>query len=216
MWCIADITPDYKKRMYDILELYAEPYDPQRPVICFDEKSKQLLGHTKEPLRGKIVREDYHYRRNGTRNIFLAADPKGGRRNTQVTVYRKKPDFARFIKRLVDEWYPHANTIRLVMDNLNTHNESSFFEIFPRKEAERILGKLEFHYTPKHASWLNMAEIEIGVMDRQCLKGRIPDEPTLKRQVAVWQGQRNYGRAKIRWTFTKEKADKKLGEYYIA
>jgi transposase len=215
MWCIGEMTPEYVERMHGLLELYAEPYDPEKPVVCFDEKSKQLLGHEKEPLRGKIVREDYHYKRNGAMNIFLAVEPKGGRRYTEVARHRKKPDFAKFIRRLVDEFYPEAKTIRLVMDNLNTHNKSSFYETFTEKEAERILKKLEFHYTPKHASWLNMAEIEIGVMDRQCLNRRIPDKPALKRQVAVWQGQRNYRRAKIKWSFTKEKADEKMGKYYI-
>jgi hypothetical protein len=215
MWCIGKMTPEYVERMHDLLDLYAEPYDPRRPVIDLDEKSKQLLGHTKEPLRRKIVREDYHYKRNGTRNIFLAVEPKGGRRYTEVTKRRTKQDFARFVRRLVDEFYPETETIRLVMDNLNTHNESSFYKTFSKKEAERVLKKLEFHYTPKHASWLNMAEIEIGVMDRQCLNRRIPDEATLKRQVAVWQGLRNYKKAKIKWTFTKEKADEKMSKYYI-
>lgn len=216
MWCIADITPEYKERMYDLLNLYAKAYDPKNPVICFDEKSKQLLSHVKNPLRGKITREDYHYKRNGTRNIFMAVEPKGGKRYTEVTKHRKKPDYARFIRRLTDEFYPHVEKIRLVQDNLNTHNESSFYETFGKKEAKRILSKIEFHYTPKHASWLNMAEIEIGIMDRQCLKGRVPDEDTLKRRLAVWQEKRNYDKKKIKWTFTKEKADKKLGKYYLA
>jgi len=215
MWCIGEMTPEYVERMHNLLDLYAEPYNPKKPMVCLDEKSKQLLGHTKEPLRGKIVREDYHYRRNGTRNIFLAVEPKGGKRYTEVTKRRTKQDFARFVRRLVDEFYPEAETIRLVMDNLNTHNKSSFYETFSKKEAERVLKKLEFHYTPKHASWLNMAEIEIGVMDRQCLNRRIPDEAALKRQVAVWQGLRNYKKAKIKWTFTKEKADEKMSKYYI-
>jgi len=216
MWCIADITPEYRERMYDLLDLYAEAYDPKRPVVCFDEKSKQLLGHVKKPLRGKILKEDYHYKRNGTRNIFMAVEPKGGKRYTEVTKRRTKPDYAEFMRRLTDEWYPHAEKIRLVMDNLNTHNESSFFEKFPRKEAKRILSKFEFHYTPKHASWLNMAEIEIGIMDRQCLNRRIPEEAILKRELAVWQGQRNYRNARIEWKFSREKADEKLKKYYIA
>ncbi len=201
--------------MHDLLDLYAEPYDPKRPVLCFDEKNKQLLGQPKKPLRGKVTREDYNYKRNGTRNIFMAVEPKGGRRCTEVTKQRKKSDFACFIKRLGDERYPDADIIRLVMDNLNTHDTSSFYETFPRKEAKRILNRLEFHYTPKHASWLNMAEIEIGVMDRQCLKGRIPNETVLKRQIALWQRRRNYDRVGIRWTFTKEKADQKMSRHYI-
>lgn len=214
MWCIGEIDEEYRERMYNLLDLYAEPYDPQRPVICFDEKSKQLIGHIKEPLHGKTVKEDYNYKRNGTRNIFMAVEPKGGKRYTEVTTRRKKPDFAKFIRRLADEEYPHAKKIRLVMDNLNTHNESSFYETFGKEEAERILKKLKFHYTPKHASWLNMAEIEIGIMDRQSIRGRIHDEKTLKRRIAVWQGLRNFKKKKIKWTFTKEKAEKKLGRHY--
>lgn len=215
MWCIGEMTPEYVQRMHGLLDLYAEPYDRKRPVVCFDEKSKQLLGQVKEPLRGRVTREDYNYQRNGTRNIFMAVEPKGGRRFTEVTEFRKKPDFARFIRRLADEEYPEADTIRLVMDNLNTHSESSFYETFGAKEAKRILRRLKFHYTPKHASWLNMAEIEIGVMDRQCLKGRIPDEARLKRQIAAWQGRRNCDKVRIKWTFTKEKADQKLNRHYL-
>lgn len=191
MWCIGEMTPEYRKRMYDLLDLYARPYDPKEPVVCFDEKSKQLLGHVQEPLRGKVTREDYNYERRGTRNIFLAVEPKGGKRFTGVTKQRTKEDFADFIRRLLDEQYPESRRIHLVLDNLNTHRESSFYETFGKKEARWILRRLKFHYTPKHASWLNMAEIEIGVMDRQCLKGRIPDEAALKRRIAVWQGRRN-------------------------
>lgn len=216
MWCIGRITTEYRVRMYDLLSLYKESYNPKRPTICFDEKSKQLLGQIKKPLHGKVIREDYHYVRNGTRNIFMAVEPKGGKRYTEITYTRKKSDFAHFIKRLVYDRYPEAEIIRLVVDNLNTHNESSFYKTFPKKEAKRILDKLEFHYTPKHASWLNMAEIEIGVMERQCLKGRIPDEVTLKTQVLAWQERRNKQRAKIKWTFTKQKADQKMKKYYIA
>jgi hypothetical protein len=215
MWCIGTMDEEYVTRMYDLLGLYARPYDPKRPVVCFDEKSKQLIGQVKKPLKGKTVREDYNYKRNGTRNIFMAVEPKGGKRMTEVTGQRRKKDFALFIGRLIDEWYPEAEVIRLVMDNLNTHHESSFYETFPEEEAKRILSRLEFHYTPKHASWLNMAEIEIGVMDRQAISGRIGDEASLKRRVALWQGRRNFDRIGIQWTFTKEKADMKLSKYYI-
>lgn len=215
MWCIGKIDGEYRERMYHLIKLYEKNYDPENPVICFDEKSKQLLGHTEKPLMGKITREDYHYKRNGTRNIFMAVEPKGGRRLTEVTQYRKKPDFAKFIRRLTDEEYPYVKKLHLVMDNLNTHNESSFYETFKKEEAERILKRIEFHYTPKHASWLNMAEIEIGVMDRQSINGRIRDGGMLKRRIAVWTGQRNFMKAKISWSFTKEKADRKLGKYYI-
>lgn len=216
MWCIGKMTAEYRERMYDLLFLYLEPYNPKRPVVCFDEKSKQLLGQAKEPLYGKVTREDYHYVRNGTRNILMAVEPKGGKRYTEVTRTRKKTDFAHFIRRLVYDQYPEAEIIRLVVDNLNTHNESSFYETFSKEEAKRIADKIEFHYTPKHASWLNMAEIEIGVMEKQCLKGRISDEATLKNKVLAWQERRNRLKAKIKWTFTKQKADRKLKKYYIA
>lgn len=215
MWCVGEMDEEYVRRMHDLLDLYEKEYNPLEPVICFDEKSKQLIGQVKEVIRGKVTKEDYNYKRNGTRNIFMAVEPKGGKRLAEVTLQRTKKDLALFIKRLLDEEYPEADMIHLVMDNLNTHNESSFYETFPKEEAQRLLGKLTFHYTPKHASWLNMAEIEIGVMDRQAIKGRIGDEATLKRQVAIWQGQRNYKRVGIKWTFSREKADEKLGKHYI-
>lgn len=215
MWCIGKIDAEYRERMYHLIKLYEKKYDPLNPVICFDEKSKQLIGHVKKPLRGKITREDCHYKRNGTRNIFMAVEPKAGKRTTEVTKHRKKSDFAKFIRKLTDEEYLHTEKLHLVMDNLNTHNKSSFYETFEKAEAERILNRVEFHLSPKHASWLNMAEIEIGIMDKQSINGRIPDERTLKRRVAIWTGQRNFERAKIRWTFTKEKADKKLSNHYI-
>lgn len=207
---------EYTARMYDLLRLYAEPYDPKRPVICFDEKSKQLLGHVKKPLRGKVTREDYNYERNGTRNIFMAVEPKGGKRCTEVTEQRKKENFARFIRRLADEQYPGADTLRLVMDNLNTHNESSFYETFDEDEAKRVLKKLEFHYTPKHASWLNMAEIEIGILERQCLGRRLMDRATARREVAAWEHRRNAERRGIDWTFTRQDADRKLSRHYVS
>lgn len=215
MWCIGTMDEEYIKRMYDLLDLYARPHDPLCPTVCFDEKSKQLIGQVKKPLGGKVTREDYNYKRNGTRNIFMATEPKGGKRMTEVTKSRKKRDFALFIRRLTDEWYPQAIIIRLVLDNLNTHNGSSIYETFGQKEAERILKRLEFHYTPKHASWLNMAEIEIGIMDRQAIRGRIGDEASLKRRIALWQGRRNFDRIGIKWTFTREDAGRKMSQHYI-
>ncbi len=192
MWCIGKITAVYRNRMYDLLDLYAEEYDPKRPVICTDEKSKQLLQNKKDPIpmrRGRGERYDYEYQRNGTRNIFVAVEPKGGWRKAEATKHRKKPDFARFIRDLVDDpRYRDADVIRLVLDNLNTHFAASFHETFPQEEAERILSKIEFHYTPTHASWLNMAEIEFNIMDRECIGGRrIRDEEMLKRELAAWQ-----------------------------
>ena len=221
MWCIGKITAVYRNRMYDLLDLYAEEYDPKRPVICTDEKSKQLLQNKKDPIvmrPGRGERYDYEYKRNGTRNIFVAVEPKGGWRKAAATRRRKKPDFARFIRDLVDDpRYRDVDVIRLVLDNLNTHFAASFYATFPKKEAERILKKIEFHYTPCHASWLNMAEIELNIMDRECIGGRrIPDEETLRRELKAWQKRRNKAKRKIEWKFTRQDADRKLGKHYIA
>lgn len=220
MWCIGKITAVYRQRMYDLLDLYAEKYDPKRPVICTDEKSKQLLQNKKAPLplRGRLgERYDYEYQRNGTRNIFVAVEPKAGWRKAVVTRCRKKPDFARFVRDLVNaRRYRNADKIRLVLDNLNTHFAASFYQTFPPQEAERILRKIELRYTPTHASWLNMAEIELNVMARECLGGRrIPDEGTLRRELAAWGTRRNTARRKIEWKFTRQDADRKLGKHYI-
>lgn len=220
MWCVGKITAVYRTRMYDLLDLYAEEYDWKRPVICTDEKSKQLLQNKKDPIlmrAGRTERYDYEYKRNGTRNIFVAVEPKAGWRKAVVTRHRKKPDFARFIRGVVNaKRYRNADKIRLVLDNLNTHFAASFYETFPLEEAKRILSKIEFHYTPTHASWLNMAEIELNVMDRECLGGRrMPDEATLTRELAAWQKRRNKARRKIEWKFTRQDADRKLGKYYI-
>lgn len=218
MWCIGKITPEYRERMYDILDLYAEPYDGNKPVVCMDEKSKQLLKDSRKPIPmklGQCQKIDYEYQRCGTSNIFVAIEPKGGKRKTQVTKQRTRTDFAHFIKNLVNETYPQATKIRLVLDNLNTHFEKSFFKTFNQKEAKRILKKIEFHYTPKHASWLNMAEIEIGILDRQCLRKRIGDRESMKNEVAAWEKKRNTQKAKIRWKFTREAADLKLSKHYI-
>lgn len=219
MWCIGKITAEYRKRMYDLLDLYAEPYNQNKPVICTDEKSKQLLGNTRAsiPLKaGRSERYDYEYKRNGTRNIFMAVEPKGGWRTAVVTRQRTKPNFARFIRDLLKERrFRNVDTIRLVLDNLNTHFPASFYETFPLEDATRILKKLEFHYTPTHASWLNMAEIELNVMDRECIGGRrIADETTLARELAVWEHRRNHVKRTIEWKFTRQDADKKLGKYY--
>jgi hypothetical protein len=220
MWCVGKITAVYRNRMYDLLDLYAEPYDPKKPVICTDEKSKQLLENKKDPIvmrPGRDERYDYEYKRNGTRNIFVAVEPKAGWRKAVVTRRRKKPDFARFIRDLLKKRrYRNVDAIRLVLDNLNTHFAASFYETFPREEAERILSKIEFHYTPTHASWLNMAEIELNVMDRECLGGRrMPDEAALTRELAAWQKRRNKAKRTIEWKFTPQDADKKLGKHYV-
>lgn len=206
--------------MYDLLDLYALPYDAKRPVICVDEKSKQLFGEIRKPIPqkpGSPLKYDYEYTRNGTRNIFVAVEPKGGRRVTEVTARRTKCDFARFVMRLVDENYNSAEKLLVVVDNLNTHFEKSFTEAFSRKEADRILGMVEFHYTPKHASWLNMAEIEINAMSRECFGvRRFPQERFLAQEIAAWERQRNKNRSKIVWKFTRQDADTKLGKHYVA
>ena len=205
--------------MYKLLALYARPYNKQYPVVCMDEKSKQLI----EDIRGSIplkpgspAKYDGEYRRMGTRNIFVAVEPLAGKRRIKVTLQRKKDDFAHFIKELADRDYPQAKEIRLVLDNLNTHFAGSFYETFSKKEADRILKRIEFYYTPKHGSWLNMGEIEINMMDRECLARRIGQAEVLEREIACWSKQRNKKRKKIQWSFTRKQADKKLSKYYVA
>lgn len=219
MWCIQRITPEYRKRMYDILDLYEEEYNSLKPVIGIDEKPKQLIEDSRTPIPlklGKFAKQDYEYIRRGKVNIFMGVEPKGGKRCTEVTDQRTKRDFALYMKYLIDVKYPYAKIIRIIVDNLNTHNESSFYETFDMREAKRILKKIEFHYTPTHASWLNVAEIEIGIMDRECTNRRIKDKETLTREVKAWEKRRNKQRKKIDWTFTKVKADKKLAKYYVS
>lgn len=218
MWCIQTIDAAFRACMYDILDLYEEPYDPKRPVVNLDEKPKQLLGEkrTSIPMKpGCPEKYDYEYVRNGTANIFMAVEFKAGKRVTQVTKRRTMKDFARFVKILVDKGFPDVDVIRLVMDNLSTHKEKAFYETFNKDEAERILSKIEFHYTPKHASWLNAAEIEINVMDIECTGRRIGDMGTLGQQVAAWTRRRDEQKKKIDWKFTRERADRKLSKYYV-
>ena len=170
MWCISEINQVFRERMYDVLDLYEKPYDPRFPVIGIDEKPKQLLDDNRKSIPmmpGRRKKYDYEYVRHGTANIFMAIEFKAGKRTARVTSHRTKRDFAKFIKHLVDQIYPEAKRLHLVLDNLNTHNESSLYEMYGPEEAERILSKIEFHYTPVHASWLNVAEIEIGVMDTE-------------------------------------------------
>jgi len=203
--------------MEDVLDLYEEPYDEKRPKVCFDETSKQLIEETRVPLGakpGKVERYDYEYSRNGVRNLFMFCEPQDGWRHVTVTDRRTMQDFAQQMKWLVDEKYPSAAVIRVVMDNLNTHKAASLYERFAPEEARRILKKLEFHYTPKHGSWLNMAEIELSVLSRQCLARRIPDEETLKREVKAYEARRNEARATIDWQFTTRDARVKLHRLY--
>ena len=194
------MSAEFVANMEDVLDLYAEPYDPQRPVVCFDETSTQLLAETRPslPLRpGRPLRQDYEYRREGTRNLFLACEPLTGWRQVAVTERRTMQDFARRMRWLVDEAYPEAEVVRVVLDNLNTHRRASLYETFPAEEARRIARRLEFHYTPKNGSWLNMAEIEFSVLSRSCLKQRLSGEEALRREVDALVTERNNARATI-------------------
>ena len=218
MWCIGRITAEYRERMYDLLGLYAQPYNPAEPVVCLDEKSKQLLKQTRSPIAavaGHVAKEDYEYKRAGTRNLFVAVEPKAGHRKVEVTCRRTKSDFVAFVQFLALEVYAQARKIHLVLDNLNTHFRASFEAVMGLEAATTFLSRLEFHYTPKHASWLNMAEIEIGILDRQCIGGRVADETRLRSEVLAWEQQRNRERCRIDWKFTRQDADRKLARYYV-
>lgn len=208
---------EFVYHMEDVLDLYHEPYDPYYPLVCFDETSKQLISETRVPLPsapGQVARYDYEYERNGVRNLFLFCEPLRGWRHIKITEQRTKVDWAYCMKQLVDEFYPDAVRIRLVQDNLNTHNPAALYEVFEPKEAKRLLGRLEFHYTPKHGSWLNIAEIEFSVLSRQCLDQRIPDEIALQREVAAWEEGRNTSEKKVNWQFTTQDARIKLKRLY--
>ena len=204
--------------MYKLLDLYARKYNVQYPVVCVDEKSKQLIEDVRKPIAmkpGSPEKYDGEYKRNGTQNIFVAVEPLAGKRYIKVTDQRKKTDFAKYVKELIS-LYPNAKKILLVTGNLNIHFSNSFYETFSEKEAESILNKIKFFYTPKHGSWLNMAEIEINMMDKECLDRRIGQKEILKNEIAAWAKQRNKEKIKINWTFTKKKADEKLSKYYVA
>jgi len=203
--------------MEDVLDLYAEPYDASRPVVNFDEKSKQLVAEKRAVIAakpGRAARFDYEYRRNGVSNLFAFCEAHAGWRHIAVTERHTKQDFAAQMKWLVDEHYPQAERIRVVMDNLSTHRPAALYERFAPEEARRILRKLEFHYTPKHGSWLNLVEIELSVLERQCLNRRIPDAVTLQREVAAYQARRNKEKATITWNFTVDDARRKLKRLY--
>ncbi len=203
--------------MENILNLYAQPYNPQRPLVCFDEKLVQLLAHLRPPLPcapGQAWRHDYEYKRNGTRNLFMFVEPKAGLRHVLVTRRRTKQHFAYAMRYLVDVLYPAAECIDVVMDNLNTHHYHSLVEFFGKQEADRIMSRLCFHFTPNHASWLNMAEIEFSVLAQQCLSRRIPDEWTLATEIIAWETARNIVRTPIRWTFTLDDAHHAFCEHY--
>jgi len=204
--------------MEHILELYHRPYDPKRRLVCFDEKSLQLLANLRPPLAlkpGHALRQDYEYKRNGTHNLFVFVEPQAGFRQVLVTQRRTKQDFAFVMRYLVDVIYPDPDCIiDVVMDNRNTHHYHSLVETFGKQEADRIMKRLEFHYTPAHASWLNMAEIELSVLSKQCLSRRIPDEWTLTTEIIAWEEARNTKKASIRWNFTVDDARIVFKEHY--
>ena len=199
------------------MDVYKRPYDPKRPNVCLDETSKQLIGETRIPVPacpGQPARYDYEYKRNGVANMFMIFEPLIGKRHVKVTQRRTKIDWAYCVREMVDQIYPDAEQIVLVMDNLNTHNKSSLYEAFEPAEAKRIADKLEIHYTPKHGSWLDMAEIELGILARQCLSRRIDNMEQLKNEVAAWQVIRNTAEAKVNWRFTTKDARIKLKKLY--
>jgi len=219
MWCIPKVDAEFVARMEDILALYAEPADDRRPVVCFDETPRQLIGEERVPIQaepGKRARFDYEYVRNGTANVFMFVDVNRPWRHAKVTDQRTSLDFAECMRDLVVEHYPNADRIRVVLDNLSARSPGALYQRYAPDEARRILSRLEFHYTPKHASWLNMVEIEIGVMVRQCLNRRIGDKATLVAEIARWERRRNAGAARIDWMFTVDRAREKLGRAYPA
>ena len=203
--------------MEDVLDLYAEPYDPKRPVVCFDETSRQLVAEKRKPIpakEGQPERFDYEYQRNGTRNLFMSCEPLAGWRHVAVTGRRTMEDFAHQMRWLAEAAYPEAEKVRVVLDNLNTHRPASLYETFEPAEARRVIQRLEFHYTPKHGSWLNMAEIEFSVFSNQCLNRRIEDEASLKREIAALETERNQAAATIDWRFSTADARHKLRRIY--
>ena len=217
MWCIPEVNGEYVARMEDVLDLYAEKPDSARPVVCFDESPTQLIGEVREPVPakpGQLRRYDYEYRRNGTANLFIFVDVNKPWRHVKVTDRRTSQDFAECMRDLVDEHYPDADVIRVVLDNLSTHSVGALYETFVPAEARRIAQKLEFHFTPKHASWLNMVEIEIGVLRGQCLDRRIGERKKLEKEIRAWERERNKVGARIKWMFTTEKARAKMGRAY--
>jgi len=217
MWCLPRLDAEFIAHMEHILDLYAEPADDNRPLVNFDEAMKQLVADTRKPIPmkpGQPARQDYEYCRKGIANLFVFFDRHRGWRKVKPTQQKRSIDFAECMRDLVDVHYPEADVIRVVMDNLSTHKAASLYKAFPAEEARRILRRLEFHYTPKHASWLNMVEIEIGNMNQQCLDRRIPDWDTLMKELAAWEARRNDAQASINWMFKVEDARSKLGRAY--
>ncbi len=211
------MSGEFVARMEDVLDLYQQECNPERPVVCFDETSRQLTGEVRPPLAaapGRVARYDTEYQRNGTRNRFMICEPKGGWRHVEVTGRRTAVDFAHQMRWLVDEAYPDATVIRLVLDNLNTHQLGALYEAFAPSEARRIAKRLELHHTPNHGSWLNIAEIELSVFSRQCLNRRVGDAALLRREVAALERERNEAAAIIDWQFSTQNARSKLKHVY--
>jgi len=217
-WCIPPKqNAEFVWKMEDVLDVYRRPYDARRPQVCLDETSKQLIGETRTPIPatcGREARYDYEYKRHGVANLFMVFEPLSGKRRVKVTERRTKKDWAECVREMVDEMYPEAERIVLVMDNLNTHTPASLYDTFPPNEAKRIADKLEIHYTPKHGSWLDMAEIELGILGRQCLARRIGSMRELTHEVGAWETQRNAANAKANWRFTMDNARIRLRRLY--
>ena len=203
--------------MEDVLQVYTRPLDDKRPLLCVDEMPKQLLSETREPLPvtpGKPARQDYEYKRGGVADVFMVFEPLVGKRYIEITDQRRREEWARVMQKVSDELYPQAEKIGVVMDNLNTHTPAAFYQLFEPEEARRLVERFEFHYTPKHGSWLNMAEIELSALVRQCLDRRIPDKETMIHEVKAWQDQRNSEVVKVHWQFTTADARVKLKSLY--
>jgi hypothetical protein len=213
------VGAEFVWRMEDVLDLYEEPYDPNKPVVCFDEMPYQMVAEKRTPLPqkpGRPQRYDYEYERKGMLNIFAFFEPESGWRHLDITERRTAVDFASAMRRLVDEHYPTTEKVRVVLDNLNTHSPASLYKAFEPEEARRLLRRLEFHHTPKHASWLNMVEIELSVLSRQCLERRIPDAERLAREIGAWEHERNEGGTTVQWRLTASDAREKLARLYPA
>jgi len=211
------MSGDFVAAMEDVLALYAMPYDERYPTVCLDEKPVVMHAEVRERLPlapGHVERRDYEYERHGTANLFVLVEPLAGWRHVQVTAQRTKRDYAEVLRYLAEERYPDAECICVVQDNLNTHTAGALYETFPPQQARRILSRLEFHYTPKHGSWLNQAEIEISIFERGCLSRPVPDTPTLERRVSALEDERNARRATIEWQFTNRQARVKLKRLY--
>ena len=216
-WCIPEASPAFVANMENVLDSYEQPYNPLEPVVCFDESSKQLIAEVRLPSRpqpGQAARHDSEYQRNGTANLFMCFEPLAGWRHVTITDRRTRQDFAHQMRFLVDTVYPHATCIHLVLDNLNTHSAASLYETFSAAEANRLLKRLSFHFTPKHGSWLNMAEIEFSVLSRLALDQRIPTLSALNRIIGCWEAQRNAKGASVNWRFTTADARIKLARLY--